>query len=167
MPKKSSTPVKSTNAKKSTTPTKQSVATKAVKKGMGTRGTKAKPERAEKKIGLTFPVGRIDTQMKHMRLADRTGRSGAVFMAAVLEYLTNELLEVAGQEALAKGRKRITPADIQKGICGDAEMQQMFANINISDGGYRSQEGQRSLVHQVLFPAKKGKKAAEDNTQQV
>ena len=107
MAKKSATPVEAKAGKKSTTPTKQSVGGKQGKKGMGTRASKAKPERAEKKIGLTFPIGRIDSQMKHMRLSERTGRSGAVFMAAVLEYLCNELVEVAGQEALAKNRKRI------------------------------------------------------------
>ena len=46
----------------------------------------------------------------------------------------------------------------------------MFANVNISDGGYRSNEGHKSLIHDFLFPAKgakKGKGKSEEATQPV
>ena len=85
-----------TNAKE-VTPTMS----KTKKGGMGTRQAKPRKqsERAEKRVGLVWPVGRVDRLMKRMRLADRSSRSGAVFMSAFLEYICNELLDIAGQEA--------------------------------------------------------------------
>ena len=115
MAKKSTTPASTTNdkpVKKSVTPTKADGVKKG-KKGMGTRAVDAKTHlRQEARLGLSFPIGRIDRRLKQMRLSERTGRSGAIFMAAVLEYLCSELLEAAGHEAQRKNRLRIKPEDI-------------------------------------------------------
>ncbi|KAH8615004.1 hypothetical protein ERJ75_000630200 [Trypanosoma vivax] len=59
---------------------------KASKKGGSSRSAKA---------GLIFPVGRVGSMLRRGQYARRIGASGAVYMAAVLEYLTAELLELS------------------------------------------------------------------------
>ena len=131
----------------------------------GVRKGPAKRERMEKRIDLTYGVGRIDRMMKKMRLAERTGISGAVFMAATLEYMTVELVEMATAEAKRQGRSRIKPADLQRAICSDPEMLKLFANAQIHEGGYRSNEGRTRNIPEALFPdkKKKGKNAAPED----
>ena len=52
----------------------------------------AAPKVAKGKTGLIFPVGRIGSMLRRGRYAKRVSPSSAVYMAAVLEYLTAELL---------------------------------------------------------------------------
>jgi hypothetical protein len=44
------------------------------------------------RAGLLFPVGRIRRQLKEVMIGQRVGSGSAVYMAAILEYLTAELL---------------------------------------------------------------------------
>ena len=48
------------------------------------------------RAGITFPVGRMARYMRDMRVADRIGAGAPVYLAAVIEYLTAEILELAG-----------------------------------------------------------------------
>ena len=48
------------------------------------------------KAGLQFPVGRIARYLKQGKYATRVGAGAPVYLAAVLEYLTAEVLELAG-----------------------------------------------------------------------
>ena len=47
-------------------------------------GGKSRSSRA----GLLFPVGRIKRKLKEVMSGQRVGVGGAVYMAAILEYLT-------------------------------------------------------------------------------
>lgn len=51
-------------------------------------GGKSKASRA----GLLFPVGRIKRKLKELMIGSRVGVGSAIYMAAVLEYLTAELV---------------------------------------------------------------------------
>ncbi len=44
------------------------------------------------KAGLLFPVGRLKRKIKEVMVGTRVGVAGAVYMAAVLEYLAAELV---------------------------------------------------------------------------
>lgn len=90
-------------------------------KGKGGKGKGSRTEgRAQvshsARAGLQFPVGRVRRFMK-VRAANnmRIGAKAAVYAAAVLEYLTAEVLELAGNAAKDLKVKRITPRHLQLG----------------------------------------------------
>ena len=58
------------------------------------------PISGSRKADTIFPVGRINRMIRQGRYAERIGNSAGVFMAAVLEYITAELLEAAGNLCL-------------------------------------------------------------------
>lgn len=68
------------------------------------------------KAGLQFPVGRIARYLKKGKYADRMGGGAPVYLSAVLEYLTAEVLELAGNAARDNKKTRIIPRHIQLAI---------------------------------------------------
>ena len=73
------------------------MAPKARKSGAkSSQKNRKKPERDHEKVGLLFPVGRLGKHLRQGRYSERVGKGGAIFMAAVLEYLVCEILELAG-----------------------------------------------------------------------
>lgn len=105
------------------------------------------------RAGLHFPAARIQTNMKKRRLAKRIGPTAAVYLAAVMEYLTAEVAEGSLNFAKADGRVRITPRHIALAIKDDAEMSAVCEGVTIAGGGVQP------YIHPALIPAKKGKKA--------
>ena len=103
--------------------TRKSNSTKP-KKGTGTRKA---PERAEKKLGLIFGVGRTASALRKGRFSDRFGKGAAIFMAAVLQYLTSEMLEMAGDYCHEKKMNTIFPKHIMHVIRNDEELNKFFA----------------------------------------
>ena len=66
------------------------------------------------RAGITFPVGRIKRHLKQNDPHNRVTKGSAVFLAAVLEYLSCEVLEIAGNVAKREKRARITPRMINE-----------------------------------------------------
>ena len=64
------------------------------------------------RAGLQFPVGRIARFMKQSRTASRIGAGAPVYLAAVLEYLAAEVLELAGNAAKDNKKLRVVPRHI-------------------------------------------------------
>ena len=64
--------------------------------GRGKGKTAKKAVSRSAKAGLQFPVGRIARYLKAGKYASRVGAGAPVYLAAVLEYLTAEVLELAG-----------------------------------------------------------------------
>ena len=83
--------------------------------GKKTTGGKGKSAKA----GLQFPVGRIGRFLKKGSFAKRVGAGAPVYLAAVLEYLTAETLELAGNAARDHKKSRISPRHIQLAIRND------------------------------------------------
>ena len=65
---------------------------KAGGKGGRGKGAKGKSVSRSTKAGLQFPVGRIARFLRKGRFAARVGGGSPVYLAAVLEYLTAEVL---------------------------------------------------------------------------
>jgi histone H2A len=58
----------------------------------------------------------------------------AVYLAAVLEYLVAEILELAGNNAKDNKQKRIKPKDLLLGIKKDEELNEMTNKWSIQGG---------------------------------
>ena len=88
-----------------------------------------------KRAGLQFPVGRIHRHLRKGNFATRIGSGAPVFLAAVIEYLTAEILELAGNAARDNKKARIIPRHLQLAVRNDEELNQLFARVTISEGG--------------------------------
>jgi histone H2A len=58
-----------------------------------------------------------------------------VYMAATLEYLAAEMLEIAGYRARDNGRKNIKPRDILLSIETDEEFHALCKHSIVANGG--------------------------------
>ncbi|NWU66851.1 H2A1 protein, partial [Pterocles burchelli] len=87
------------------------------------------------KAGLQFPVGRVYQILKRGNYADRIGPGAAIYLAAVLEYLSAEILELAGNAAWENKKSRIMPRHIQLAVRNDDELNKLFSCVTIAQGG--------------------------------
>merc|ERR1712182_189461 len=119
---------------------------------------KKKPISRSTRAGLQFPVGRIHRLLKGRVVANgRVGGSAAVFLCAIFEYLTAEVLELAGNASKDIKAKRITPRHLQLAIRGDDELDSLI-KATIAGGGVIPH------IHKSLL-TKKGQKKGEEGTQ--
>eukprot|EP01040_Poterioochromonas_malhamensis_P010986 gene10986-11973_t len=132
--------------------------------GKGGRG-KAKDTKSSTKsfkAGLQFPVARIRRYLQKGKYASRIGTGAAVYLTAVLEYLSAEVLELAGNAARDNKKTRIIPRHIQLAVRNDEELNKLFAHVTIAQGGVIPN------IHSVLIPkqslqnAEKKEKDAEE-----
>jgi histone H2A len=96
--------------------------------GRGARALK------ETRAGLTFPVTRIETAMMMRSTLGRKTATAAVFAAAVLQYIAEEILELAGNATRDEKRKQITPNAIMRAIKNDEELGGLFRSTVLSGG---------------------------------
>ena len=87
------------------------------------KGTKSKSRSS--RAGLQFPVGRIHRLLRKGNYAERVGAGAPVYLAAVLEYLSAEILELAGNAARDNKKTRIIPRHLQLAVQNDEELNKL------------------------------------------
>nr|XP_029527696.1 core histone macro-H2A.1 isoform X4 [Oncorhynchus nerka] len=121
---------------------------------MSSRGGKKKATKMSRstKAGVIFPVGRMLRYIKKGLPKYRVGVGAPVYMAAVLEYLTAEILELAGNAARDNKKGRVTPRHILLAIANDEELNQLLKGVTIAAGGVLPN------IHPELLAKKRGSK---------
>ncbi|KAL3684124.1 hypothetical protein R1sor_002146 [Riccia sorocarpa] len=117
------------------------------------KATGKKTVSRSQKAGLQFPVGRIARFLKKGRYATRVGAGAPVYLAAVLEYLAAEVLELAGNASRDNKKTRIGPRHMQLAVRNDEELSKLLSSVTIANGGVLPN------IHSVLLPKKAGKSA--------
>ncbi|CAG9794426.1 unnamed protein product [Diatraea saccharalis] len=87
------------------------------------------------RAGLQFPVGRIHKILKKGNYAVRIGGGAPIYLAAALEYLAAEILELAADAAKEHKKSRVVPRHILFAIRNDEELNRMLTGVTISQGG--------------------------------
>eukprot|EP01083_Nonionella_stella_P000338 973_1 len=106
------------------------------------------------RLGLTFPVGRMGSMLRRGRYTKRVAAAAPVYLTAVIEYLTAELLELSGKVAVQQKKKRITPRAVTLAVRHDEELSQLLSNVTFTQGGVLPN------LHDVLKKKKASRKAA-------
>ena len=129
-------------------------------KGKGGRSAKGKGKKAatgksrSAKAGIQFPVGKVGRLLKKGGYAARIGAGAPVYLAAVLEYLVAETLELAGNAARDNKRNRIRPRELQLAIRNDEELSKYLQRVTIAQGGVLNN------IHKSLLTKSKDQKKA-------
>ncbi|EDS34367.1 late histone H2A.3 [Culex quinquefasciatus] len=123
-------------------------------RGQGAKA-KTKPRSRSDRSGLQFPVSRVHRYLKKGNYANIIGSGASVYLAAVLEYLAAEVLELGGNAARDNKRTRIIPRHLQLAIRNDEELNKLMAGVTLSQGGVLPN------IHAVLLPKKTQEKKSE------
>lgn len=108
--------------------------------------TKNPKSRDEIKAGIVFSVSRTRNWLKKGNYAKIIQKKSAVYLAAVMEYLTAEILELAGNAAADNKRLRITGRHVNLAIRNDEELNKLLSRVHIAGGGVMP------FIHNVLLP---------------
>nr|XP_049463603.1 uncharacterized protein LOC125906872 [Anopheles coluzzii] len=129
----------------------------------GERGgkVKGKAKSRSNRAGLQFPVGRIHRLLRKGNYAERVGAGAPVYLAAVMEYLAAEVLELAGNAARDNKKTRIIPRHLQLAIRNDEELNKLLSGVTIAQGGVLPN------IQAVLLPKKTEKKSAALTLQSI
>lgn len=79
-------------------------------------------------------------------------------MAATLEYLTTELMEMSAIAANESKKSRVTPRHLHLAIYGDQETAQLLDKVTLPQGGVTPMP-----IHPSLLPKKKAKEDDKEN----
>ena len=117
--------------------------------GRGKGGkVRSKAKSRSSRAGLQFPVGRIHRLLRKGNYATRVGAGAPVYLAAVLEYLSAEILELAGNAARDNKKTRIIPRHLQLAIRNDEELNKLLSGVTIAQGGVLPN------INTILLPKK-------------
>ena len=120
-------------------------------RGKGSKLT-SKPKSRSSRAGLQFPVGRVHRLLRTGNYSQRVGAGAPVYLAAVLEYLSAEVLELAGNAARDNKKSRIIPRHLQLAIRNDEELNKLLGGVTIAQGGVLPN------IQAVLLPKKTASK---------
>jgi len=109
------------------------------------------------RAGVQFPVGRLHRYMKpYVPNGCRISGHAAIYTASILEYLTAEVLELAGNSCTELKKKSITPRHLKLAIRGDDELDGLI-KATIAGGGVIPTADKSLLTKKGKLTKKTGK----------
>ncbi|XP_075704912.1 histone H2A type 1-like [Rhinoderma darwinii] len=91
----------------------------------------------------------VEKLLRKGKYAERVGDGAPIYLAAVLEYLTTEILELAGNAARDNKKTRIIPRQLQLAVLNDEEeLNKVLGGVTIAQGGVLPN------IQAVLLPKK-------------
>ncbi|CAF0860068.1 unnamed protein product [Adineta steineri] len=102
------------------------------------------------RAGLQFPVSRVHRHLRKGNYSERVAGGSPVYLAAVLEYLSAEILELAGNAARDNKKSRIIPRHLQLAVRNDEELNRLLSSVTIAQGGVLPN------INSLLLPKKSG-----------
>ena len=112
-------------------------------------GRNVQKKSRSKRAGLILPVGRCSRLLRKGKYAPRIGGDAAIYLTAVLEYLSAEVLEISGIAAQDNHCKRITPRHLHLAVRGDTALNELFKDVDWM------QSGVIPHIEKALLPVKK------------
>ena len=111
--------------------------------------------------GLQCDVSEVAATVFEVQKGLKLSTSAAVYLAAVLEFMITELLQLASNTAYdqipVRLNRRITPHHIMLSIRSDVELRNIFSNMAIGRGsvgvGFKSWSDMKPNVNSFLLPA--------------
>jgi len=114
-----------------------SQSTKAVTQyASGARKPNAKPSA---RAGLQLSVARTGHILRKNTTL-RVSETAPVYMAAAIEYIVAELLEMAGNAANNERKKTISPLHIKQAVIEDEELSKLMRNLGVLLPGFKNQK---------------------------
>jgi histone H2A len=127
--------------------------TKAVLKFSNSSRRAGKRYKLADLCGLRFPPARAEKFLKEYNT--RLGSGAKIYLAAVLEYITTEILELSGNAARNDRKAIITPRHIMVALANDEELNKLERRI----GFHSTLGGVISYIPQ-MYATKPKKKAS-------
>jgi len=84
------------------------------------------------RAGLNFPVSRIHRLHSKRHRCRRVQTRASVYMAAVMEFLAAEILEMSGNVARENGDQRIVSHDVQTAVSNDKEFTRLLSGTTLA-----------------------------------
>ncbi|RNA42005.1 histone H2A [Brachionus plicatilis] len=119
-----------------------------------------------KKAGIHFPVARLIRKFKAINSKMTIQTKSGVMLAAVVEYLTAEVLELSGYVTREQNRKTISPRDIFLAVKNDDELDKLLHDTVITQSGAVPHINPVLLVKSKRSKTKSQPDATEDSLDQ-
>jgi len=108
------------------------------------------------RAGLTFPPTRFHHRLQKGNYSRRVGVGAGLYIAAIIEYLCAEILELSGNAAIDNNKKRIIPRHIMMAIRNDEELNKLLNTVYIANAGVLPS------VHRILLHTLEQRKRLQD-----
>ncbi|KAG6426863.1 hypothetical protein SASPL_111098 [Salvia splendens] len=105
-----------------------------------------------KRSVLHFSISRVSRFLKKRNYSERVASRVPIFLAAVLQCMAAEVLEISGKEAKNEGKSRIKPRHIELAIRNDEDLSKLLGDVTIPGSG------KKIHFHEALLPKSAGKK---------
>ncbi|XP_072190429.1 histone H2A.J-like [Excalfactoria chinensis] len=126
------------------------------------REVRTKKSRSSR-AGLLFPVSRIERQLRRGQFAERFGASAPVYLAAVLQWVTQKTMDMAGKISKKSNQHCISPLHLQMSVKNSSILKHLLG----IEPKYRGKAVPKRKRVTSPSKTKKTKKTKRSNRQQA